>query len=1086
MTELSSAESLTKFIRSKDGNIDKIANISNDLINDKLDVYLPNKNSFILSLLIDRINDKSSNQFSKWKYNRKIWSLLIKVYDLIDEKKEIQRLKIIEVAIILLQNNGDCLEAVFEVMELCLKHSYIEIDENLAIQLLKMYVLNVNKTTMKYSDLIQIIYVNTTSKLSLDGSKKLNTKFFEECCFPLVEYLSSHERTNLESILIKELFNANSIQYLAPNLNKVLEKQDLDSTSIVYLYKLIVDQLSSSHMSVCEACFNAISAKYPKLSEQLLSILASSRKTISTEFIEKIYKNEIKDKQFKDLNWSMVKYIFEIDNEIATKKSSFLFKKYNSGFELDDLVLPVSEVIVDSYLKSRELVEFLTEVWPRAIKKDELWESSRFINIVSKTIKSLSNKQLNSVIELVFKMEEENSQRTIFEAITEGLIESNNALIDSVKESFINNSEFFNSGKDEFWHIRYNLLCLYGVDYEMSKVLLNEVDYDLYFHYNIFRLIELRELEEVSVARQRQFLSFINDDENVKLISSIFDRWMIIFNNYFNQETNKQLIEIALTAGVFDNPNPLLFEQPKLTTILIQTIFEKLSDNLFLIIKIPIVSFNKNIKKELINELYNLSIKNKDGALQQLQYLLQHPTNQSELEIYFDAIIELLKASNAETKGLTFEICESIWINHVKQIKNADNLKFIEGSISNLLEYFENNDTKKISPEIEFTLTILSNSNTIELSELVQLREIFTRICISNLQNSDDLYSINWYLWALTMVKPNNIKLQNILSGLNNEVKLNPLIQKTIFKFICATLDANYTNSIFILSLFIALGFNDIYEDLRTYLKRLSVNEQDYKKSFEIFIQSSTDSTDSIDLSIQISCAFLTTTTKQFELPLAPCFNLFNNSYASVLLILDTLKSLLVEKAWIFNQYLLEFTLSLISSIIHKSSTFENSELIYIKSSQVISHILLYHRYKLSTRHNLLINLISSFFTPLTKNQPLGHSLNAADSFIRLLSNLCEPQERSKEVNLTTQSDLFKKSLRKHLPILLTNYIFLNLRFNFDKLINDILKSGIFVIFDVLSQTELKSVNAALDYAGRSFYKTLYADYEDHGKWKDN
>lgn len=44
---------------------------------------------------------------------------------------------------------------------------------------------------------------------------------------------------------------------------------------------------------------------------------------------------------------------------------------------------------------------------------------------------------------------------------------------------------------------------------------------------------------------------------------------------------------------------------------------------------------------------------------------------------------------------------------------------------------------------------------------------------------------------------------------------------------------------------------------------------------------------------------------------------------------------------------------------------------------------------------------------------------------------------------------------------------------------------GIYSMFTVLSQNELRVVNDSLDYGGKAFYKTLYNDYKDHGKWKD-
>ena len=80
---------------------------------------------------------------------------------------------------------------------------------------------------------------------------------------------------------------------------------------------------------------------------------------------------------------------------------------------------------------------------------------------------------------------------------------------------------------------------------------------------------------------------------------------------------------------------------------------------------------------------------------------------------------------------------------------------------------------------------------------------------------------------------------------------------------------------------------------------------------------------------------------------------------------------------------------------------------------------------------------------------------------------------------------LYKKQLRIYLPYLLINYIYLNLKFTFGKQVNDILATGVYTIFDSLSKSELQIVNSALDYAGKALYKSLYHDYQEYWKWKD-
>ena len=110
------------------------------------------------------------------------------------------------------------------------------------------------------------------------------------------------------------------------------QKKDIKEVSVIYLYTLTVQLFSAKHMEVCEGVYSIMASKCPDLAEKLLSILASCRKTISKPFIELIYKVEVADKPFKQLNWDMVKHIFAIDSELAISKSGFCSRLTSLNF----------------------------------------------------------------------------------------------------------------------------------------------------------------------------------------------------------------------------------------------------------------------------------------------------------------------------------------------------------------------------------------------------------------------------------------------------------------------------------------------------------------------------------------------------------------------------------------------------------------------------------------------------------------------------------------------------------------------------------------------------------------------------------
>ena len=128
------------------------------------------------------------------------------------------------------------------------------------------------------------------------------------------------------------MFNADSKKYYQSSLERELKKKDIKEVSVIYLYTLTVQLFSAKHMEVCEGVYSIMASKCPDLAEKLLSILASCRKTISKPFIELIYKVEVADKPFKQLNWDMVKHIFAIDSELAISKSGFCSRLTSLNF----------------------------------------------------------------------------------------------------------------------------------------------------------------------------------------------------------------------------------------------------------------------------------------------------------------------------------------------------------------------------------------------------------------------------------------------------------------------------------------------------------------------------------------------------------------------------------------------------------------------------------------------------------------------------------------------------------------------------------------------------------------------------------
>ncbi|KAI5966901.1 uncharacterized protein KGF55_000310 [Candida pseudojiufengensis] len=1128
---LDSAETVTKFLRSKDEDIENIIQLIHDLLNQKLDLYFPNYKTFILNLLVDRLNERSpSSQFHNWKFNYKIWKILLESWDSfgassMSRNECIKNLDIVENLIqVMAKNDKDslkCIPLMFETLFRMNQSVFIKIDELLGLSLLRSFLIYLGKTTnvkADWANIIKQLYYRSCMIETQDMSKKVYSNFMESLFNLMIDVLSSpypSVPTSVKDVLLdiftRVVFAEGHIQYLKSSLEKILKSHEINDSSFLYFYQIVIEHLSSKNIKLCEELYILITQKLPSLSESMLYMLAESKKAISQEFMTALYNKEIKNKRYIDLNWPMVKYIFTIDNELAGKKSNFIFEKHNTDFEINSEVLPVGEAILKAYIKNRELVEFITKVWPKAIKKDELWDSQDFVIAVSKGISTLSERQILQVIQTSIELEID-AARAIFIAVTIGLVFASSKTVESLQNTFLKHKQYLDS-KEEFWQVHYNLLILYGPNFSLHKDQL-KLDYDLYYYFTVFRLLELDIPITFDEYDQSKFIKYLS--ENDYFISIVFKRWFIVFNNFFSKSNQFKIVEMAIywnkTYGrLFSSINEQFYEQRKLTTILLDILIQKPELSYSCIMHIPFSCYRKGIRKELIDSITMYFIETQDlKCLQSLSWILSVPTYQSKIEKDFATMTDVLnKSKSGDWKYLSFVIATSIWKSQVQKVEDKTNQLYIENTITELTKYLKSSHTTEIEPKIELCLVILSSFVPTSNGHL--FAKEFNAHCILSIKlaiKNQNLLAVSWYLWALASVEDRYVidfkDTQEVISILDSNLMENEQTRRALFEIICKSAPRSIFAGKYIMSVFVLITSFEKehlifhFNNLVKYIAKFASEDMlSFKEISKFLIQSASDLDEgksyvgSICLLISAilrnvskeSDPFVTTKLFAILLKYSSCIK--NEVVSDEVLI--TIKKLLVENQFIFNQHILEMTIALIqklSSTSSKSST-------YINSTRVLSTILLHHRYKLTARHHLIINSISSMLELLVSSSSLGKDIASAQAFSRLMTNLCEPQERINDAldstnnTLTTSANFFKKSLRNHLPVLTINYIYLNLKYSFHKEINDILTSGIFLIFDLLSKHELAMINSSLDYAGKALFKTMYHNYNEYWKWKD-
>ncbi|CAK9439395.1 uncharacterized protein LODBEIA_P35370 [Lodderomyces beijingensis] len=1154
MSQAQSAESLTRLLRSKDEELATIVETAHRVLQGSFDVYFPRKQDFILNLLIDRLNDRSPNsKFKAWKYNADVWSLLQDTWDAAEthsKDKTIQNLKLWEIIAEIFANSrsslatAECLATVYRVVLALTKYKYIEVDETTGLSLLASFLKAVHARDLnlnldKWAELICGVYLRASLKLNHDSAKRSFQKFLDECLPLLMEALAimsldSNFSKSMKNLLVAKMFSPQSVEYLPKCLEKGLTKMNLSTQNIERFYEIAVEQLATSNMKECEAMYNILVAKNDSLAEPLLQklVACNKKKIISSDFISAIYKQEIADKKFIDLNWAMVKYIFEIDSELATKKSKFIFEKYNSSFKIDGKILPVAKVIVSAYAKNRELADFFTKVWPKAIRADELWESPDFIAFVAETVPTLSAKQLKALVEESLKLDSSFEMSIIITAITRGLISCSPTLTEPLRSVFEENKQAFESGNG-FWQINYNLLCLYRLSFDGMESVVDEQQIDeqvdLYYYYTSFRLVELgKKNEKLSENLQSRFINYLNafKSEDSSLVSKVFQRWFVIFDNHFSNSNLAKLIHIAISSGGALSSIPDdFFENRRIVTFLIRKLLQE--PDYSIIIRIPLACYTKELKRAMLNTLTDKCVQQQHPSIEVIDCIrlfLSEPSTHSQIEQDVDTLLQVVQNAQSVSHSKALEIAKLVWDANLKRLSHEESNPFVDNALRKLLDSLLSKAKGPDSAEMELILTIVENSNSNNnsafLSKVSQLKMSFITYCAEAVQQSDDHEISMRYLKGLAATSdadslPFNKALE-ISKKIHTSLPKNSQANTAVLKLLSKTMPLTLDHCVYFLGLYLATSCNNV-EEIRVigdFLTRVSEDSELYSNLLHAFTESALKENHS-KFSNQIIAAatsFLTsfsttnttttttTTTNRLATELFWLLAAFTEPISSETAcgLLTTVRNLLSTRSSFFNQFILELTLELSTTILYKLQEPSPEEIgkVYIAATQLVSSILLHHRYKLSTRHHLLISVLSTLLSFLCSSSALGDSIEgaaAAAAYARLLHNLCEPSERISDTptdmnsssSLTTSANVHKKFLRGHLGVLLQNCIYFQLKFTFSKTVGDALSSGIYSIFDVLTNKELQSVNASLDFGGRTLYKNLYNDYLERGKWKN-
>ncbi|KAK6459213.1 Urb2/Npa2 family-domain-containing protein [Scheffersomyces xylosifermentans] len=1158
MTSLNTAESLTKFLRSKTTSVEDIIEAANNVLSQKNQVFLPNKNIFLLELICDRVNDFSTAKFKSWKYQSEIWSLFIRLWLSLGEEpskratrdKIFKRVRFIDVIIDVLQHDpsSELLSELFDFIELVKSNTYIEIDESASVNVLVAYVTSKGLVGIepalisKWSHIIKEIYHLPRLAVNFSPSKKNYKKFINDCMPKLLRFITNVDSEDciviFKDILKKELFSVALIGSFIQEVTATLNTPDseMNAESTILLFNLAIDNLSSKEPALCEQLFTTITSidKFNSLSESLLSILVRFNKSLSTEFFLLIYDNEIaKDKN--QINWKLINYLLQLDIDLSMRKASEILALASSSSIKDEDRLTVGKSILEAYVKGRDVKEFFDSVWKMAIETDAIYKSQLYVYEVSRALTHLSSRQLDII--LTEKNKDEKlppSIRVAFiTAITKGLLTCSRAIQDSVKVKVLQSKEFIKAG-DQQWEIFYYMLCLYGNEVIITSNTFEVKSHSKYYYYTMLRLLELGVEASPTDDFEKKFIKYLEGDPSE--VYPVLRRWTVVIDLLFSKSFKEKFTYLLFTSLA---PNELLdyfningesfFERRHITEALVNYITVEMNQEMLpYLAVIPIYCFDKSQKKDLLDKLVKLAVDSSEAICTSsriaIKHLLTQPSYRSSIETDFNVLNSLFECKFPESLRLSRDIFNIIWENHWSQLSTKSNYKYIEDVLVSISE----KDNQNISSQSVYAMSeiILSNPKYFGTEDdnlrmlIGKLRLITSGDAIFSLkqllgQKTLDIESITTILLFLESCGGDSTEeVTSIIKAVGNAFdstsKGNDVrsLRRALFKLLVKTLPYTLDNALYLCCLYLIYQSSfdlDVSEDIDRFTEKISTEPYIYHEVLKYVIFSFQDVEKEyvgimikllLVLSKHLKKDHLKESKQLYSVGLSIIASNIHRLDLKVLdLVLNTIRTNLSDSIWLINQYSLENILGILNRVAVLSNSESTGELIgtvYIAATQVMSHVLLFHRYKLSSRHHLVLSTCNAFMEPLclkSHNKALSTNQEAAASYARLLGNLCEPKTKGSRENsssLTTTTSVIKKALRKHLAVVLVNYVYLNLRFNFDSATNNELVVGIYNVFDVLSSTELQLVSSSLDIPGKSFYRTLYGNYKDHGKWKDS
>lgn len=1124
-----SAAETTRFLRGKTASAAEVAETARRLLRGEIDVFLPNRCLFVLELVCDRMNDFTSKPFKGWKFEPALWTLWAHVWtemalsdlDLEARARAFAGVKILQIASAVLQHaadaakesggrleNGDLVHALFGCLELFQASGYIPVDEFCAVGLVASYgqflfraslvdsetqvtraasVAFIERLTSIVGALFELPRHNSNYK----PSKKSIARYFAEALPTQLELLAGDKLGELGLTLeaVRSIFTSTLFQHDVASLPAHLEilndpkvHQPSDQ-AIKYLFEQTIASLAASNIATCEAVYVKLTAgNYSHLAEKLIAILAKVNRNLSQGFVQQLYDAEmVRD----DVNWNLASYLARLDPLLASKSWKAIVEGSKTA-PLSD-ILTIAGNLAAGFVGSRDFAVFVKDVYAFAVTISTLWSSNAVISKLAPLVNELSGNQLAALILEMLQTK----QLPALTLLVHGLLLC--PAKQKACESLFSNYSYCHAGWSE---IAFYVLCIYGDSLVasqpdiLSRLSIKSTFKSPYDFFVALRVVELTlDFSKTSETAIVKHLNSVSDSE----LLDIALRWFVVLANY-------PAAYLVWIERMFSGQMGLDFLEENVVFLCEIPAFLASLAEFFASRDVPQMAKVLSLFPPIIlRKHFQLSVESicqaamNDATDVDSRNFLVHALQGSLVRTPFDKDFKLLckmaQNSDATTLPKTLEIATQVWSFHIMAIKSSLSASYVAAAYTEL--------QRNLSSELNLALcrVVLSHKLAHQVPGYDELLDSHVSAICSKIAVSDFERQLEALSGLSFTTETSKTAVKNTAKALGKSA-LKPESKAQLFHLVAAT----ETGSDFVAALFCAL-YVELPEILHPQLldsltQHISINPKSHStllfnciRSLEVgefvsplfeiltILCGSLNKSDTEDLS-PMFVAYLLALLTHYKALTAP----------SAIRAYKMVVSLLANKAWLFEQYSIELLLTLVDMEARNVVAGAHAEDRYVGAVNVLSFVVLHHRYRLFSRYHLLVRAVSDLMVPLSLNGTLGESKKAASAYARLVSTLCEPQQPSdygKQNVLTSQAAMFKDALRKHAHILLVNYIHFCVALKFSPAVSDELAQSASNLMALFSMNELQLVNQCLDNSGRAYFRTLYSSYKTHGKWRE-